>query len=702
MAQYKFVARILEADTKEILIGATAVQEGTSNGATADSIGKVSLNFSQTGSFSIIVSYLGYKSEKLTIEIPQKNSPLVIYLKTDETQLEEVVVSSVRTNSTIENIPTKIEVLGLEEVNEENGIKPGNIMSLLSDVAGIQMQQVSASSGNTYARIQGLDGRYTQILKDGLPLFGGMSGNLSIMQIPPLDLKQIEIIKGCGSTLYGADAIGGIINLISKNPQNKQELSLTLNQTTLLESNLNLYASKKYDKFGYTFFAGETFQKQGDIDKDGLTDVPAVNSITIHPKLFFYLNPKSVLSVNYTATFDNRKGGEMNYFSESYNNSYYHISTNSQRHSADINWNYRFSDKSILTAKFSNSYLNQSIDTKDYDFGAKQNIFYSEISYFNSFKTSDWVFGVNFNGDNFKKNDQNFTGIDDYNYRTIGLFAQNTWHVNGKLSIESGLREDYHSKYGLFTLPRLSFMYKFNKEFTGRLNGGLGYKIPIQFSYIDPETDIKNTIKTELKPEKSQGINADINYNKYFSEDLSLTVNQAFFLTNIQDPVIDTLSTTEQTILSNADKSLLTKGLQSYIRMNYKDLEVYLGYVYTDTKKNYDLVHPTPYTVPKHQFSTTFFYDLSENFVFGIESTYMAGQLDENYNKTKYYLLIAAMLRYSFKNFDFVLNGENLLDFRQNKYEQIYSGTINNPVFHKLWAPIDGRVLNLSVKWTLD
>src|SRR6185503_10418801 len=101
------------------------------------------------------------------------------------------------------------EVIGLEEVEEESGVKPGHIASLLGDVAGIQAQQTSATTNNTELRIQGLPGEYTQMLRDGIPLFGGFAGSFSVLQIPPLDLKQIEIIKGSSSTLYGGGAIAG-------------------------------------------------------------------------------------------------------------------------------------------------------------------------------------------------------------------------------------------------------------------------------------------------------------------------------------------------------------------------------------------------------------------------------------------------------------------------------------------------------------
>ena len=428
--------------------------------------GKAKFAVTKTGQVEFTVQYIGYNPKNILVVIPQKDSVTTVFLSGNQHELEEVTVTSVRTNSRIEDIPTRVEVLGMDDLNEENGIKPGNIIGLLGDIAGIQLQQVSASSGNTFARIQGVNGRYTQLLKDGMPLFGGLSGNFGIMQVPPLDLKQIEIIKGSASTLYGGDAIGGIINLISKDPTDEHELSFTANESSLLETNLNGYYGKRYKKTGFTLFAAQTFQKESDVDKDGLSDVPRVNSTVLHPKLIFYFNPKSTLTLNYTGTFDNRQGGNMDYFGSHSNDTLYHIKNDVQRNSANAKWQYEFSKVNDLTVKFSSSYLSQNLGTKFYAFDATQLIYFSEISYFHKLKKMDWVGGINMNGDIYKNKSVVLKEPNDYNYQTYGAFIQNTWLPLKKLTIEAGFRGDYHSSYGFFALPRLSLLYKFNKKFS--------------------------------------------------------------------------------------------------------------------------------------------------------------------------------------------------------------------------------------------
>lgn len=173
-----------------------------------------------------------------------------------EFEEEEIKVTSGRTSYYIEDVPLRIEVLGAEEINEKMIMRPTNISMILSEATGVQTQQTSSLSGSMSIKMQGLDGKYTQLLKDGFPLYGGLSSGLSVMQIPPLDLAQVEFIKGPSSTLYGGDAIAGIVNLISKSPGEKRKIDIFANATDRQGYDFNLFYSspmKENNKFGITF-----------------------------------------------------------------------------------------------------------------------------------------------------------------------------------------------------------------------------------------------------------------------------------------------------------------------------------------------------------------------------------------------------------------------------------------------------------------
>ncbi|MDR3652759.1 MAG: TonB-dependent receptor [Paludibacter sp.] len=697
-AQNTIKITVKDKDTKEALPGVTVILKDKATGGATDSIGNVELSNIPNGEQEFTCSMIGYKTNNLELKFPLKaNDAITVYLDQSTEDLDEVTVTSVRTNSRIESIPTRVEVLGTEDINEENGIMPGNLLGIVGDVAGIQMQQVSASSGNTYARIQGLNGRYTQLLKDGMPLYGGLSGSFSLMQTPPLDLKQIEIIKGSCSTLYGGDAIAGIINLVSKEPSLQQDASATVNETSLGETNLNAFTSKRYKTFGYTLFAGQTWRKATDINNDGLSDASKIGSTVIHPRLQFYFSPKTTLTVDYSGTFDNRTGGDMRYFSTA-NDSLYHVQIQSSRNSASARLVDNISENSNLTVKVSGSNVQQTIGTKWYDFKAAQSLFYSEVSYFRQLKNMNWVAGMNVNGDNFSNLSPQIP-LDSYFNQTIGAFVQNTYNPTAALTIESGFRADYQPKYGWFPLPRLSVMYKFSNEITARINGGLGYKAPIPVNYLDPEVDLNHLASVNgLRPEHSQGINADFNYQKGFGE-TNITLNQSFFASSISSP-IDSLPNQSKIVLYNANKPVVTYGAQTYSRIKIDELEIYLSYVYTEIKKLYQ-ANQTPVCTPKHEISNTNIYEMNKHWVFGLENSLIAGQLDQNYHNVPAYYILAAMVQYKTGHFSIVLNGENLLDVRQSRYEKLFDGTIDNPQFHQFWAPIEGRIVNLSVTWKI-
>lgn len=146
----------------------------------------------------------------------------------NRTANEEITVSATRTDKRLQDEPTRVEVLGREEIEEKMLMTPGDIVMMLNEMGGMRVQATSPSLGAASVRIQGMKGRYTRFFQDGLPLFGQQVGGLGLLQIPPMDLGQVEVIKGGASALYGAGAMGGIVNLLSRRPEQSRTLKCSL------------------------------------------------------------------------------------------------------------------------------------------------------------------------------------------------------------------------------------------------------------------------------------------------------------------------------------------------------------------------------------------------------------------------------------------------------------------------------------------
>ncbi len=309
--QYSVTFEIRE-ETGEALIGVNIILKGTLVGAVTDMEGIAILENLPEGEVEISISYLGFKDREINLQFPRDNDKTFkVILEEGQEEIEEVIITTTRSSRTIEDIPTRIEAITSEELGEKAAMNSSNIGMLLSETTGVQMQQTSLSSGNSSIRIQGLDGRYTQILKDGFPLYGGFAGGLSIMQIPPLDLKQVELIKGSNSTLYGGGAIAGLVNLITIKPQKNPDLSVMFNQTSALGTSGNIFYAQKFKKTGLSFYGAANNQIAYNPDNDGFSNIPKAKTFNFNPKFYLFINPKTELSLGLNTTFDDRTGGDM-------------------------------------------------------------------------------------------------------------------------------------------------------------------------------------------------------------------------------------------------------------------------------------------------------------------------------------------------------------------------------------------------------
>ena len=705
-AQNTFNAVVRNSENKNPLIGVTASIKGTSLAATSNENGQIIIVNVPDGVQEIHFSYVGFYERIDTLEFPLKDTSVIeILLKENSEELDEVVISSTRSTRSIQNIPTRIEFIGSEELGEKGNMKPGDIRMLLAESTGIHVQTTSPTSANASIRIQGLDGRYTQILKDGFPIFSGASSGLGLLQIPPLDLKQVEVIKGSTSTLYGGGAIAGLVNLISKTPTEERDLRFHLNGTSGGGLDINGFYGQKFKKIGTTIFASHNRNGAYDPAKIGFSAIPKFERFVLNPKLFVYFNDKTKMNFGVNTTIENRLGGDMLYIKGKGDNTHQYFEKNkTQRYSTQFVFDHLINEKSSFQIKNSVSYFNRNTTIPSYQFEGTQTASFTEANYTNSTEKSEWVAGVNIWTDNFKEKQITAFPLRDYSQNTFGAFVQNSFKATDWLQLEAGLRTDYVIDYGAVFLPRVSALFKIANGLTSRIGGGFGYKTPTIFTEESERLQYQNVMPIDDKTnklEKSYGANADINYRTYIGEDWSFSINQLFFYTYLDNPLLLENPSANLYQFVNSPGYIHTKGTETNIKIGYDDLKLFLGYTYTDARLNQNGTTVESPLTPKHRINSILMYEIEDKWKVGLEAYYFSPQKLNNGTTGEGYFITGFMAEKIWERFSLYINFENFLDTRQTRFGSIYTGTITNPVFKDIYAPLDGFVINGGIKFKL-
>jgi len=703
ISQTQYQAIIKDKDSSQPLPGATLYLQEIALGEIADENGLILINNIPDGTYTVEIRFLGYESLKVKRTFPPdlSNGPELFELHEGEEEMEELVVRSNRSSRVIEDVPTRVEIIAGEELAEKGNMKPGDIRMLLNESTGIQTQQTSATSYNSSIRIQGLDGKYTQLLRDGLPLYSGYSSGLSLMQIAPLDLAQVEVIKGSSSTLYGGGAIAGLVNLISKTPSEDPELSLMLNGTSALGLDASAFYSAKSGKVGTTIFGSYNKGTAYDPADIGLTAIPKFDRLVLNPKLFWDVNSKSNLVLGLNLMKEDRLGGNIAYIKDQPAQNPYYEKNNTSRISSEVKYSYQLNQRSQLNFKNSFSFYDRSIEVPKYVFSGDQLSSFSEINFTTVGEKLEWIGGVNLWSDQFNQTKGNQLEPLDYTLNTVGVFVQNIWNSSEKLTLETGFRLDYQQEYGAFALPKLSAMYKPTEALTLRLGGGLGYKSPTVFTEDAERLQFQNIKPIDpslFSAEKSSGANLDVNYRVAFGDELSLVTNTLFFYTQIQDPLLLVMNGSSYEYQQPSGE-LETKGVEINMKWNYKDFKLFVGYTFADVTQQYAQSKTTYPLVAKHRLNNVLMYEKHENFWIGLEAYYYSPQLLSDGSEGKSYWIAGLMSEKKFgENFSIFLNFENFLDARQTKFDTIFTGNIDDPQFRDIYAPVDGFVINGGIK----
>jgi len=713
-AQNVFTAKILDSNNNEVLIGASVILEGTTNGVSTDINGLATLKNIPNGDQTILITFIGYDTKDLIFSFPIENKKEhVILLSMTDTEIDEIIIEATRANKTVANLPTRTEVL-TEEIDEAASMEASKISHLITHSTGIQVQTTAASSNGAVVRIQGLNGRYTQILKDGFPLYGGFSGSLDILQIPPLDLRQVEYVKGSASTLYGGGAISGLVNLLTKKAE-KDETLLHINLSHIGARDFNTFTSKRFGKWGFTNLASMHLHNPYDADEDSFSDIAQVSKFNFNPKLFYNPNKKTALYLGATISKENRKGGSMSKINnENTLFSYFLDKQESSRITSQFSAKYKWDDTKTIIIKNSISSFDRYINIDENilgtitEFGGNQLNSFTELNLNVNKKKQNINIGINALSDKFTEDNIMPHPLRNQKYQTLGIYINHLWDVSNKFALESGFRTDKVDASTLntknegqsFILPKISALYKLTPELSVRLGGGMGYRMPTLFNEEAEPYGYKNVQTIDfgnLIAEESYGGNIDFKYQSTFGLDnLLLSLNQMFFYNVIDNPITLNENNIDNLFYEQTNNFLFSKGFESQIKLTVGKFTWFFGYTYTDAYLEKSEEKSPLSLTPEHSIKGDLLFVVEDKWRIGWDYDYKSGQFLNNGTITESLFTTGVIVERTINDFVIFLNAENFTDVRQSNTGNIL--TDGSPQFTEVWAPLDGYFFNMGLK----
>ncbi len=714
-SQQTFSFKIINGGTVEPIPGARILIDSLKIGAVADASGMAVIKNIPQGQHTFQVSAVGFDDFRFELSFPTRQPEPILVKLTENGTFDEIIIEGTRSNKSISDSPTRTEAL-TDEIDEAASMEPGKVSHLLTHTTGVNVQTTSATSNGGVIRIQGMNGRYTQLLKDGFPMYGGFSGSLDIMTIPPLDLRQVEFIKGPASTLYGGGAIGGIVNLLSKSPLNEETL-LHLNYSNIGARDFNAYVSRNIGKFGFTNLASFHNHLAYDADTNGFSDIAEVGKYNFNPRFFYTPNDRLDFYAGFNLTNDHRRGGDMNiiYDQPVTIADFYLDEQKSQRYSTQFKSSFKFAEKSTLTVRNSISYFKRYMTIRENltsftQFKGNQLNTFSEMNY--SLKTKKHVFvsGVNYITDVFHENSFTNDSLRNQWNETIGLFANEVFDITDKIALEAGIRADLvnaesvRSESGnhVFLLPRLSSLFKITKSFSLRLGGGMGYRMPTIFNEESEPIAFKNIKPIDyanVTPETSSGANLDLKYVSSFgTKNLLLSFNQMFFYNVIDNPILLTDNGSGNLEYENFGNQMHSRGFETQLKFTFWKITWFLGYTYNEAFLSDDSINFYLTLTPMHSIKGDFLFVEENKWRIGLDYEYKSSQWLSTAKKTPAIFMSGLIIERTIGNIVLFVNAENYTDVRQSRFEDMNSSPNNTPQLTEIWAPLDGRFFNGGVK----
>jgi outer membrane receptor for ferrienterochelin and colicins len=672
-----------------------------------DNKGNYSFQNIPNGNYKILVTAVGYKTQRKNLAI-QSSAPMQLdfELQTDDNELNEVVVSG--TLKAVKRLESAVPVEVYTPVFFKKNPTP-SIYEALQNVNGVRPQLNCGVCNTGDIHINGLEGPYTSVMIDGMPIVSSLSTVYGLSGIPNSLVERIEIVKGPASSLYGSEAVGGLINIITKNPSNAPLFSADVFTTTWLETNVDLGVKFNLNKkasslLGLNYYL---YDQTIDNDHDGFTDVTAQNRISVFNKWNFNRAQNRLFTVAVRGMYEDRWGGDIRWEKkyrggdEIYGESIY-----TKR--GELIGSYQLPTTEKLMLSFSGTMHFQDSRYGTTSYIANQKIGFLQLTWDKKIGKNDLLTGIASRYTYYDDNTTSTAILNENNPEKTwlpGIFVQDEISFSEKHKMLFGLRYDYNSIHGNIFTPRFAYKFKINDDNILRLNAGTGFRVVNLFTEDHAALTGSRQVEIAGNLDPEESVNANLNFIKkiYFSNGTFLGIETTAFYTRFSNKIISDYSNPEKIIYTNIDGYALSQGMSCNADINFTNgLKFILGATYMDVSNVENGIKTRPYLTENFTGTWAVSYkinpiDLAIDYTGNVYSPMKLPLLSEtdprNPNSPWYSLQNIQFTYTGWKNFELYAGIKNLLNFTPKQNNPFLISRTEDPFDKNVQYDTNGKVL---------
>jgi iron complex outermembrane receptor protein len=660
-----------------------------------DSEGMVSF-VAAPGTMELVVAKDGFASVSVSVAVKDGDDRVIeVQLERSMSIEEEVtVVATTRTARGVDQQPIRVEVLGREEIEEKMLMTPGDIVMMLNEMGGMRVAATSPSLGAAAVRIQGMRGRYTTFLSDGLPLYGEQPGGLALLQIPPMDMGRVEVIKGISSALYGGGAMGGVVNLLSRRPTEESEREVLVNISSRGATDGVFWLSSPLSStWSMSLLASGHEQDRVDVDGDGWADMAGYTRGVARPRIYWDGGDGRSFFATAGFTFEDRVGGTVpgavlaatgTPYQESLDTDRYDFGTVGQ---ALVGGRYVVTARAALTQGV-HRHLYGDIVERDRHATA-----FAEIALRGSSGRHTWIVGAAYEHDGYDPEDvPRFA----YAFDTPGVFFQDDVDVASWLALSASARVDRHSEYGTFFSPRFSALFRHGR-WSERVSIGTGFFAPTPLTEETEAAGLTRlSVAGPLTAERGRSASLDVSRT-----DGPLTTTFTLFASRIDDSI--RVDRKNDYRLRNIDGGTTNAGGEILVTFRERPFAATGTYTYVHAIETDAGVSEDVDLTPRHSAGFVAMVEDEGLGRLGFELYFTGDQrLEANPYRTtsEGYVVIGILGEWRFGRLRIFVNGENLTNVRQSFWDPLVlpSQNVDGRWNVDGWAPLEGRVINGGIR----